>query len=128
MAFLRSHGSLNVEMAPHGNKSHSVQIIRFKQRVMMDLLPGPSHHRAEIIYLPLAGHTETFSGHIYGAAVLQKKMVLTPNECVHNRSPTLPKSQYLNVDSRDLPFFQQRSTIIFNHRLLLGPKHEQNSS
>lgn len=32
MAFLRSHGSLNVEMVPHGNKSHSVQIIRFKKR------------------------------------------------------------------------------------------------
>lgn len=50
----------------------------------MDLLPGPSLHHAEIIYLPLASHTEIFSGHIYGAAVLQKKMVFTPNEYVHN--------------------------------------------
>lgn len=84
MAFLRSHGSLNVETVPHENKSHSVQIIRFKKRVVMDLFPSPSLHRAEIIYLPLAGHTEIFSGHIYGAAVLQKKMAFTPNECVHN--------------------------------------------
>lgn len=69
MAFLRSHGSLNVEMVPHGNKSHSVQIIRLKQRVMMDLLPGPSHHRAEIIYLP---HRNLQWTHLWSCSFTEK--------------------------------------------------------
>lgn len=84
MAFLRSHGSLNVEMVPmeisHLSTDHSIQ-----ERGGDGFPPRPIPSivlRSSTCHLPAT--QKSSSGHIYGAAVLQEKMVFTPNEYVHN--------------------------------------------